>query len=338
MSFLQNFYKKPPVVNTSNVVPSTQEQLAKSLPKVYPFKFVNQVDEIDLTASAVVDSIELDQRPIAAIILTCKMLGDGAAATIANALTQFGTSLYVSDGGRIITPKFTAAQWYEYYNHFFNKIPAFQDGSAADNKFAKVDLIIPFGRPIFGGNNGLLGLVDPLVGFIPQAIPKLHYSTPADGNSIDTRTMDVTTIYYDGIVPSWSKKWEDYSTITLSTTSYKDWLLPDTGRLLELFLYQTSSYNDTLTSDAPTLKQWKLTQGGNNILTDGAIYNMIGALINSTPTPDDDWLYLPLVEQPVDSLRFTIPLTPNTRFKAKGGVANALGAAFSVIYPAGQVP
>jgi len=304
-------------------------------PSVFPFEVVNQVDEIDLTASAVVDSIELAQRPIAAIVLSFAMLGAAAAATLANALTQCGTLLYVTDGGEVITPKWTAAEIYEYHNHFFNRIPPFQDGTAADNKEAYLDLIIPFGRPKPIVGNGLFNLVDDMVGFVPKAIPKLHYSTPADANSIDTRTMKVTTIYYDGIKPAWTKKWTDWSGITQSTTSYKEWLLPDTGRLLEVFMYQTSSKNDTLTSDAPTLKQWKITQKGHNVVTGGDVYAApLTALLDTTPTPDDDYVYIPFVESPVDSLRFTLPLTPDTRFKTKGGVADSLSAAFSVINPA----
>lgn len=324
--------------NPSNQV-RTSDNITPSLApvpvaKAYPFFIKNQIDVVDLTAGAVVDTIELDKRAMAAIILSFDMLGAGGAATIANALTQCGTQLYVTDGGNVITPKFSAAQWYEYYNHFFNRICPFQDGTAADNKLAHFELVIPFGRPNPFMGNSITALVDPLVGFKPKANPLLHYSTPADANSIDTRTMKVSVLYYDGIQPLWTKKWEDYSTITQSTTSFKDWILPSTGRLLELLFYQTSSYNDTLTSDAPTLKQLRITQKGTDVLTSGEVYNTLGALLDSTPTPDDDYLYLPLVKYPVDDLSFTIPLVENTRVKTKGGVADALGFACSVITPA----
>jgi hypothetical protein len=322
---------RPAVRNTQNVVPNPNPV---PVPQLYPFFIKNQIDTVDLTASAVVDSIELDRRPIAAIILNFAMLGSGAAATIANALTQCGTELYVSDGGRIITPKWSAAELYEYHNHFFNRIAPFQDGTAADNKLALLSMVIPFGRPNPFMGNSITSLVDPMVGFVPKAIPRLHYSTPADGNSIDTRTMKVSVLYYDGIRPSWSKAWTDWSSITQSATSYKDWLLPDAGRLLETFMYLTSAYNDTLTADAPTLLKWRITQKGTDVLTSGEVTNILGALLDSTPTPDDDYLYLPLMKFPVDDLSYTIPLTPDTRFKTLGGVADALKAAFGIINPA----
>lgn len=328
MSWLINTQRAAGSANTMNVVPNSNPV---PRPEIYPFKLKNLVDTVDLTANAVVQSWELDRRPMAAIILNFDMLGSGAAATLPNALTQCGTEIYVTDGGRTITPKWSAAELYEYQSAFFGRNPPFQDGTAADNKLALLQLIIPFGRPNPFAGNSITALVDPLVGFVPKAIPRLHLSTPADGNSIDTRHLKITVVYYDGITPSYTKAWSDWSEQTLSTTSFKDWLLPDSGKLSEIFLYQTSSYNDTLTSDAPTLKQWRITQKGSDVLTDGEVPNCIGALLDSTPIPDDDYLYLPLMKYPVDDLSFTIPLTPDTRFKVKGGVADALKAAFAVL-------
>lgn len=282
-------------------------------------------------AGAATKDIPLGNAPIAAVYLDWYMLGQGAAATIANALTQCGTLLYLVDGSADITPEWTAAQLYEYHNHFFGRIATFQDGTAADNKAAYLGLVLPLGRPQILADSSFLGLVDPMVGWNPKSNPHLHIEVPADGSAIDGRKLKVTVLYANAPFP-FTKRWTKWASQTLSTSAFTAWDLPDAGSLLEGLMYQTSARNGTLTSDAPTLDKFEFKRGGKSVLTDGEVDgSVLGALINSTPTPDDDYLYFALSRAPFDGFENCIMLSKDTKFMAYGGVADALVAAFSYI-------
>lgn len=308
------------------------KQIAVNQPQVsFPFK-LKHAHTIDLGAGAATVNRELGKAPIAAIILQFDMLGAGGAATVANALTQCGTKIYVDDGGNNVTPQFSAAEWYEYDSAFFGRAPNFQDGTAADNKLALLQLIIPFGRPLANANPSLFSLYDSQVGFVPKATPQIIIEYPADANSIDTRHLKIGVMYMS-TKPAYTKRWNNWATQTLNTTGATDWILPSEGLLLEAFMYQTSAYNDTLTSDAPTLKNWDLTQADKSMITDGQMFNLLAALNNLTPQPDDDYIYVPFCKYPLDDLSACPRLGNDTRFKAYGGVADSFKLAVSYITP-----
>ena len=286
-------------------------------------------------ASAVTKDIELAKRPIAAIILNMDMLGAGAAATYANALTQLGTKIYVKDGGTKITPEWSLAELAEYQASFFGRLPTFQDGTAADNKLALLQVVIPFGRPsVFSHWSLFPSIIDPHVGFKPTNQPYIYFDLPADANSIDTRHIKVTAVYYDNFMPRYNKKWTDWSTQTVSTTSLTDWTIGDKGLWLEALLFATSEYNATLTADAPSIKDIEIERLGKDVMFSGAVPNILGALINplhTTPVTDDEYLYMALSQAPFDNFQNCVRLSGETKFRILGGVADAVKAAFSVI-------
>jgi hypothetical protein len=308
------------------------KQVPVNAPQVqFPFKFKWE-HTYDMGAAAVTKTFQLAQAPIAAIILQFDMLGQGAAAVIASALTQVATSLKVTDGGRDITPIWSGAEWYEYMKAFYGRIPPFQDGTAADNKLALLQMVIPFGRPKANVNPSLLSILDSDVGFVPEGVPQIELAFPADGNAIDTRHLKIGVMYMNN-KPAYTKKWTSWSSQTLNVTGGIDWILPVSGLLSEMFLYQTSSYNDTLTSDAPTLKKFDLLQNSKSMITDGEMFNMLGMLEQSSVQLNDDYLYMPFVKYPVDDFSYMPRLGNDTRFRAYGGVADALSAAFSYLVP-----
>jgi hypothetical protein len=311
---------------------SYQQVPTNSPTVIYPFKF-KWLQSYDMGAAATTKIFEMAKAPIAGIILQFDMLGQGAAAVIASALTQCITTLKITDGGVDVTPNWSGAEWYNYLSTFYGRICPFQDGTAADNKLALLSMVIPFGRPSANVNNSLLSVFDQLVGFIPKGVPQIELSFPADGNAIDTRHLKVGVVYMNSS-PAYTKKWTSWSSQTLNTTGGVDWILPNTGLLAEAFIYGTSAYNDTLTSDAPTLKEWDLTQAGKSLISDGKMFNMLGALIDTTPTPNDDYYHVVFSKYPVDDLNLMPKLGPDTRFTAYGGVADALKAAFATIQPA----
>jgi len=283
-------------------------------------------------AAAVTKDIPLQRAPIHAVVAQWDMLGQGAAAVIASALTACGTIINLKDGAGDVTPKWTGAELYEYHNHFFGRIVPFQDGTAADNKLALMPLVIPMGRPSILANSSIVMLADPMVGWNPQGDPFLHIEVPADGNAIDGRHLKLWVMYGDQPF-RFGKRWTSWTTQTLNTSGPTDWILGNKGSLCEMFLYQTSAYNDTLTADAPTLKEFEFRRGANSVLTDGKVCNILEALINTTPTPDDDYLYLALSMSPMDDFGNCINMNnpANTIFRATGGVADDLKAAFSVL-------
>jgi len=288
-------------------------------------------------ASAVTRDIELQKAPIAAIIMSFDELGSGAAATIANTKTQWAGPIYLKDGGGDITPRsWTFTDIYEYNARFFGKKPQFYDGTAADNKLAKIDLILPGGRPFHSPQQGLMGLVDPFVGFVPQGTPYLHMEVPADGNSIDTRNVKITTIYMDA-KPRYAKKWTDFASQTMSTTGNTYWLICEGIRqsLLEAFFYQTSAYNGTLTADSASILKFIFELGGKNILTDGEVPGAIlGSLMDENVTTNDLYLHLALSHAPWDNFQHCIrSLGKRLRFGVLGGTADAVKAAFANIEP-----
>lgn len=274
---------------------------------------------------------ELAQAPIAAIVINQDCLGSGAAATVGN-LNGLLTSIKVTDGGELVTPTWSGTELYEYNAAFRGSLPPFQDGTAADNKLAMQSLVIPFGRPLATRHPSPFSVFDPMVGLVPKGIPQIEAVFAADGSNIDTRHVKIGVMYYT-YKPAYTKKWTEWSSQTLSTSGAKDWILPQTGQLLEAFMYQTSSYNDTLTADAPTLLKWDITQSGKSIVTDGEMFNMLGAMIDTNAQPDDDYIYVPFVQNTSMDLSLAPRLATDTRFLAYGGVADAFKAAFAKVDP-----
>lgn len=296
---------------------------------VYPFKFV-WAHSYDMGAAATTKLFELAKAPIAAIIMQWDMLGQGAAAVVASAKTQCATTLKVTDGGQLVTPNWSGAEWYAYLSAFYNRIPPFQDGTAADNKLALMQYVIPFGRPSAIANPSLFSMFDPQVGFVPKATPQIELTFPADGNAIDTRHLKIGVVYHNTL-PAYHKIWSEWSAQTLNTTGAVDWILRTSGLLSEMFLASTSAYNDTLTADAPTLKDWNLTQADKSMLTDGKMFNMLGALMDTTNQPTDDYIHVPFSKYPADDFALMPKMGNDTRFRAYGGVADALTAAFAYL-------
>lgn len=282
-------------------------------------------------ASAVTKDFPLAKRSIAAIILQMDMLGNSGAATIANAKTQLGTYIYIKDGGEKVTPEWSLTELYEYYKAFFGRIPPFQDGTAANDKLALLQVIIPFGRPQVLSHSSLLpSIIDPYVGFKPKNTPYLHVEVPADGNSIDTRHLKVVVVYFDK-PPKFNKKWTDWSTQTVSTTGLTDWTIGDKGAWLEAFLFATSEYNATLASDAPSILDIQIERDSKAVLFEGAVPNILGALLDSDVLTDDQYLYMALSQAPFDNFANCVRLIKETKFRILGGVADDVKAAFSVL-------
>jgi hypothetical protein len=281
-------------------------------------------------ASAITKDFTLKQMPIAAIVADWYMLGAGAAATIANALTQCMTKMYLQDGSEKITPEWSGAELYEYLSLFYGRIPPFQDGTAADNKGAYASLVLPMGRPQVLGNTGLLNLFDPHVGYNPVNEPTLHVSVPADGNSIDARHLEITVIYNTRKF-RYSKKWTDFTSQTLSTSAFKDWSMGSKGAALEVFLYQTTSKNDTVTSDAVGLSEFEIVRSGSTAIPIFDGKNSGRCLSALQGSFDDDYMYLPFSHAPFDNFENCIALTGKTYFRVHGGVAEAMKCACSRI-------
>jgi len=282
-------------------------------------------------AGAVSEDIELAKAPIHAILLRMYALGSGAAALIAHFKTQFGTLIYAKDGRGDITPRWTLAELYEYHKAFFNRIPPFQDGTAANDKAAFLRVIIPFGRPCMMSNNSLFPTIeDPLVGWNPQSTPYLHIEVPADSD-IDNRTTQVSVLY--GKNPfQWTKKWTDWTSQTLSTSGLKDWIVGDKGRWLESFVFQTSEENATLTADAPSILKVAFERKGQSVVLDGQVFNPFGALLDSTQMLDDQYLYWSFSQLHGDPLSKCVNLDlGETKIRLLGGVADAVKVASSVV-------
>lgn len=298
-----------------------------------PLDRIVLAQSIDPGAGAVTEDYELPKGPIAFIDYTIVGLGNLAAGTYPNALIQYGTKIYVKDGGDKITPEWSLTELAEYLACFQGKLPEFQDGTPADNKLFKTTFRIPFGRPN-GGRSCNPFKIDPLVGWNPKSVPLFHLELPADGNTIDGRYFYLS-VGYAARPFTYTKKWTDWSSQTLNVTGAKDWVIGSHGLLLEAFFYQTSSYNDTLTSDAPTLKFWEIRRGQKSILSDGKVPNILSAMHAVADQPDDDYEYFCLSESDDQGLADLINLssTPGqeTVFKAYGGVADAFKACFSVI-------
>jgi len=282
-------------------------------------------------AGAVTIDIELAKAPIHAIIIRNYALGSGAAGTVAHFNTQFGTLIYAKDGRGDITPRWSLAELYAYQTAFFNRIPPFQDGTAADNKAAFQRIIIPFGRPCMMSNASLFPTIeDPLVGWNPESTPYLHIEVPADSD-VDARTTQISVLYKKSPFP-WTKKWTDWTSQTLSTSGLKDWIVGDRGRWLESFVFQTSEENATLTADAPSILKMAFDRKGNSVVLDGEVYNPFGALLDSLAMTDDQYLYWAFSQLHGDPLSRCVNLDlGETKIRLLGGVADAVKVASSVV-------
>jgi len=291
-----------------------------------------QVKDWSLGAGAVSEDIKLAKQPLHAIILRMYALGSGAAGTIAHFKTQFGTFIYLKDGRGDITPRWTLAELYQYHQAFFNRIPPFQDGTAADNKAAFLRVVIPMGRPAMMSHASLLPAIeDPLVGWNPNGTPFIHIEAPADSD-IDARTMQITAVYKTAGKFPYTKKWTDWTNLTLDTSGYVDWIVGDAGLWLESFAFQTSEENATLTSDAPSIRRLTFERAGKSVVLDGDVYNPFGALLDSGISTDDQYLYWAFSHLHGDPLRKCVNLgLGETKIRIKGGVADAVKLASSVL-------
>ncbi len=280
-------------------------------------------------ASAVTKDFELAKRPLHAVTLQWDMLGAGAAATQANALTQCGTKIYIKDARGDVTPQWSMAELLQYQELFTGKNVPFQDGTAADNKLALNPITLFMGRP--NKNAGYpLEALDPYVGYNPKGTPFLHVEVPDDGNSIDNRHLKIVPIYADQPF-QYDKRWTPWTAQTVSTTGLTDWIVGDRGLWCEWFMHETSSYNDTLTSDAPSVLDIEIERGGKDVLFDGAVPNILGSFLDDDTHADDDYKYMNLSQAPFNDFRNCINLFAETKVRVLGGVADAVTMAFSVL-------
>lgn len=280
-------------------------------------------------AAAVTKDFELAKRPLHAVTLQWDMLGAAAAATQANALTQCGTKIYLKDARGDVTPQWSMAELLQYQELFTGKNVPFQDGTAADNKLALNPITLFCGRP--NRNAGFpLEALDPLVGYNPKGTPFLHVEVPADGNSIDNRHLKITPYYADQPF-QYDKRWTPWTSQTVSTTGLTDWIVGDRGLWCEWLLHETSSYNDTLTSDAPSILDIEIERGGKDVLFDGAVPNILGSFLDDDTHADDDYKYVNLSQAPFNDFRNCVNLFAETKVRVLGGVADAVTMAFSVL-------
>lgn len=290
-------------------------------------------EEFDWTpgASAVTKDIELSKAPIAALILRMRALGETDASTLAQDLTQFATYMYLVDGGDDITPRLSATEFYQYHCAFFNRIPPLQDGTKANNVMLFLRMIMPLGRPQVLSHNSLLpSIVDPLVGWNPKSTPYLHMEVPAD-SEIDARNYKIAVVYKDSPF-KYSKKWTSWSSQTLSTAGYTDWVIGDRGLMLELFAFHTTEENTNPASDVPSILEVTMERKGKSVLFDGDVTNPLGALLDTNVMADDQYQYLCLSQAPFDNFANCVNLNlGETKLRVKGGVADAAKFAFSVI-------
>lgn len=280
-------------------------------------------------AGAVVKDFELAKRPLHAITMQWDGLGDSGVATVGHMLTQGGTIVNLKDARGDVTPKWSATELNEYYETFTGKNTPFQDGTAANDVLALVPLILPMGRP--NRNAGFpLEILDPLVGYNPKGTPFLHIEVPADANSIDNRHLKIVTYYADTPF-QYDKRWTPWTSQTVSTTGLTDWIVGDRGLWLEWLMFETTSYNDTLGTDVPSVIDIELERGGKDVLFDGAVPNILGSFLDDDVHADDDYKYMNLSQAPFNDFRNCINLTSETKVRIKGGVANAVTMAFSVL-------
>jgi len=280
-------------------------------------------------AGAVTKDFELAKRPLHAVTLQFDALGDGAAATLANMLTQCGTIINIKDARGDVTPKWSGAELLQYQELFTGKNVPAQDGTAANDKLIEVALTIPMGRP--NRNAGFpLEVLDPLVGYNPKGTPFLHVEVPVDANSVDTRHLKIIPFYADTPF-QYDKRWTPWTSQTVNTTGLTDWIVGDRGLWLEWLMFETSSYNDTLASDAPSVLDIELERGGKDVLFDGAVPNVLGAFLDDDTHADDDYKYMNLSQAPFNDFRNCINMTAETKVRVLGGVADAVTMAFSVL-------
>ena len=176
-------------------------------------------------AGAVTKDFELAKRPLHAVILQWDLLGNSAAATLANALTQCGTLIYLKDARGDVTPQWTAAELVKYQEAVLGKNVNAQNGTAANDVALFLQMILPMGRPMVGGNSPFpIGLLDPYVGYNPKGTPFLHVSVPADGGTLDTRHLKIVPVYGDAPF-AYAKRWTPWTSQTVSTTGLTDWIV-----------------------------------------------------------------------------------------------------------------
>jgi len=265
-------------------------------------------------------------------------LSETDAATLAELKTQFGTYLYLTDGGKDITPRWSLTELAMYQLQFFNRAPLWCNAGEADNKMGYYRVVIPLGRPQPNGSMSFLpAVVDPLVGWNTKSTPFLHWEVPADGNSVDNRTAKIAVVYKNSPF-RYTKKWTSWATQTLSTTGYVDWIIGDKGQLLEIFAFQTTEENAALASDVPTIAEMTLERRGKSVLLDGDVFNLLTAMIDegSAGAEDitmlDDYMYLALSQAPLGDFSLCVNLNlGQTKLRVKGGVADAAKFAFSII-------
>lgn len=257
-------------------------------------------------------------------------LNETDASTLAEDLTAFATLMYLKDGGTRITPEWSATEFYQYHSAFFGRIPTLQDGTKANNTANYLRMIMPLGRPQVLSNASLLpSIVDPLVGWNPKGTPYLYMSLPADV-AVDNREFKISVVYKQSPF-RYTKKWTDWASQTLSTTSYKDWVIGDKGLWLETFAFHTTEENTNPASDVPTILTVNAERGGKDVLFDGDVTNPLGALLPSLTMLDDQYLYMCLSQAPFDNFEHCVRLSAETKFRVKGGAADAAKFAFSVL-------
>ena len=287
-------------------------------------------------SGAAIKDFELQKAPIAAIIIRQVALNETDATTLTEDLTQFATLMYIKDGGTRITPEWSATEFYQYHSAFFGRVPPSFIGTKANNTMNFIRMVMPLGRPqVMSHASFLPSIVDPLVGLNPKGTPYLVLSVPADAAN-DNREYKIAVVYKHRPF-RYTKRWTDWASQTLSTTSYKSWVIGDKGLWLELFGFQTTEEHTHPASDVPTILTVNAERGGKDVLFDGDVTNPLTALqpqhvgLVTHGLLDDQYMYMTLSQAPFDNFDMCVRLSQETKFRVKGGAADAAKFAFSVL-------
>lgn len=213
-------------------------------------------------ASAVTlgSDIEWVEEPTKLIRITFKFLSNNTTTgfTVANILTQMGTTLVLQGPkvGKIIDGLQMADFFYTMW--FLRGDPPVNFGGTTNNYVCAVIMDYWFGRPN-RPNEGL-----------PSRNMILSWALPADGNEIDTRTVEILQFTQEGANYTHGLYYEGKNGPTPSTTTRKNFEFPmlqpnalDQEAFLDL-LFMTTGLGATAT-DTTTIDTLQLMKNGNPV-------------------------------------------------------------------------
>ena len=291
------------------------------------------------TLGATADTLSeewVDKSPINAILLQMKFAQNGATLpTKANVLTQFGSEIRVTYGGKTIF-KMSPTDLFELMQRLSKKnlVLHISDGTGADNHIMTAQLIIPFGKHIdFDRLNGKYGL-DPT-----KKTVAIEIDYPADGNNIDGRKLTIAGIEVVGSSPN---KYIQRNSVTktpnsTTETAYHD--LPNGSNIVlqDLFIYQTTSLGDGTTSDIETIEKIWLEQNTEAVLGDllnAEFFRHMEPNLSATATApafNSDYIYRNFASYENDYEGFK--LDKSTRIAFQFGDTNDIRIIAGIEYP-----